>query len=175
MSATILIPVEEYLSRSYEPDREYIDGLVLERNVGEHDHSRLQYLIAAILERAEGIFGFRGFTEQRLRVGPNRYRIPDVLVMPSGYTRQRVIAEPPLLIIEILSPDDSVSEMLTRITDYRRLGVPNIWIVDPYQRKLLEVREEGAVEIEDRVAELRVPGREQPFVIAFNELFDRLS
>ena len=33
MSTATLIPVEEYLSTSYRPDRDYIDGEVRERNV----------------------------------------------------------------------------------------------------------------------------------------------
>lgn len=40
MSATpLLIPVEEYLSTAYRPDCDYVDGEVLERNVGETPHS----------------------------------------------------------------------------------------------------------------------------------------
>lgn len=34
--------VREYLSTSYRPDCGYVDGVVLERNVGEWDHARLQ-------------------------------------------------------------------------------------------------------------------------------------
>jgi hypothetical protein len=42
MERSTLISVEEYLNTSYRPDREYIDGALLERNVGERAHSRLQ-------------------------------------------------------------------------------------------------------------------------------------
>ena len=37
-----LIPVEEYLRTVYRPDCDYIDGEVLERNLGEKPHARLQ-------------------------------------------------------------------------------------------------------------------------------------
>jgi hypothetical protein len=32
------VPVEEYLNTSYDPDREYVDGQLVERHVGEHFH-----------------------------------------------------------------------------------------------------------------------------------------
>jgi hypothetical protein len=33
------VPLEVYLSTSWEPDAEYIDGVVEERPIGEYDHS----------------------------------------------------------------------------------------------------------------------------------------
>jgi hypothetical protein len=42
MAATTLIPVEEYLRTCYRPDRDFIDGVLVERNVGEEFHSYLQ-------------------------------------------------------------------------------------------------------------------------------------
>jgi len=42
MDTTVLVTEEEYLSTSYEPDCEYEDGVLIERNVGERDHSWLQ-------------------------------------------------------------------------------------------------------------------------------------
>jgi hypothetical protein len=41
-SNTPLISVEEYLSECYEPDCDYVDGRVEERNFGEWTHGRLQ-------------------------------------------------------------------------------------------------------------------------------------
>jgi hypothetical protein len=37
-----MITIGEYLSTSYKPDLEYVDGELLERNVAEWDHSWLQ-------------------------------------------------------------------------------------------------------------------------------------
>ncbi len=56
MASRTLISVEEYLRTSYRPDCDYVDGEVLERNVGELDHSWLQtalsaYLFALLQER----------------------------------------------------------------------------------------------------------------------------
>ena len=43
----------EYLATSYRPDREYVDGAVVERNLGEHDHSRLQEVKDGALRTAD--------------------------------------------------------------------------------------------------------------------------
>jgi len=42
MTTKPFVSVEEYLKTSYEPDRDYVDGEVQARNVGERDHSILQ-------------------------------------------------------------------------------------------------------------------------------------
>lgn len=42
------VSVEEYLSTGYEPDCEYEDGMVVERNLGEFEHSFLQTILATL-------------------------------------------------------------------------------------------------------------------------------
>ena len=49
MGSTTLVSVGEYLSTAYRPDREYIDGRILERNLGERDHSVVQTELAIYL------------------------------------------------------------------------------------------------------------------------------
>ena len=68
MGATTLTPLRDYLQASYRPDREYIDGRVLERNLGEKDHSRLQMLLSDYLYSQEGEWGITVFPEQRVQV-----------------------------------------------------------------------------------------------------------
>ena len=42
MATSTLISVAEYLSTSYRPDCDYVDGEVQERNLGEYDHANIQ-------------------------------------------------------------------------------------------------------------------------------------
>ena len=42
MSTVAVVSIEEYLSTSYRPDCDYVDGEVRERNLGEYPHSNLQ-------------------------------------------------------------------------------------------------------------------------------------
>jgi Uma2 family endonuclease len=44
----------------------------------------------------------------------------------------------PDLVIEIVSPDDEPMGLLQKIADYQAAGIPHIWVVDPYKRKLIE-------------------------------------
>ena len=56
MPTSTVVSVEEYLSTDYSPDREYLDGAVVERNLGERSHSRLQALVCSyIMAREKGM------------------------------------------------------------------------------------------------------------------------
>jgi Uma2 family endonuclease len=133
MGSAIQIPVSEYLNTSYRPDREYIDGEVRERNVGKWEHARMQWLLAGWFGLHEVDWEVIGSTEQRLQVTPTRVRIPDLVVLRPG-PQPEVLEEPPLLVIEILSPDDSYSDLQERSEDYRAMGVETVWIIDPKTR-----------------------------------------
>ena len=137
------VPVEGYLHTSYDPDREYVDGQLVERHVGEYLHSRLQALIVALLIERERSRHFRSFTELRVQVNDEpRYRIPDVCVKALPHQASPVLIRPDL-VIEVVSPDDEVPEMLTKIGDYLAAGIPHIWVVDPYKRTLVEADQAG--------------------------------
>jgi Uma2 family endonuclease len=137
------VPLEEYLRTMYHPDREYVDGQLVERHVGEYFHSRLQALIVALLIERERPRHFRSFTELRVRVSDEpRYRIPDICVKALPHERTPILIQPDLA-IEIVSPDDEVPEMLTKIGDYLAAGIPYIWVVDPYKRTLAEADQAG--------------------------------
>jgi Uma2 family endonuclease len=179
MATATLIAVEEYLATSYEPDREYVEGRLVERNVGEHDHSRLQALLAAQFCSLEKRYPIRVFTEQRVRVATgerrHRYRIPDICVMLRPYHRERVLTEPPLIAIEILSPDDTMTSIMERIEDFRLFGIVHIWVVDPRSRRTYTFERR-----ESDTALREVPGKKMPIAelgieIDFNTLFVELE
>jgi Uma2 family endonuclease len=133
VATSIQIPIGEYLNTSYRPDREYVDGEVLERNVGKNEHSRLQALLAMWFGRFEDEWGVATFTEQRVQVSATRIRIPDVLLVPLA-PHPNVLVDPPILVVEILSPDDSYAETERRASDYLAMGVGTVWIIDPVNR-----------------------------------------
>jgi len=59
--------------------------------------------------------------------------VPDLVVLSAG-PQPDVLIDPPLLVIEILSPDDSYSDTQDRAQDYRQMGVQTVWIIDPKTR-----------------------------------------
>ena len=101
--------------------------------MGKWEHARVQWLLAMWFGTHEKQWGIIGSTEQRVQVGPNRVRVPDLVVLTAG-PQPDVLTEPPLLVIEILSPDDSYSDTQERAEDYRAMGVGTVWIVDPKTR-----------------------------------------
>ena len=131
-----LMSVEEYLATSFpDGDREYLDGVVVERNLGTEPHGALQMLLGEYLNSQSKRLGLAVRTETRTRVTATRYRVPDILVMVRPYNRARgVIVDPPFLIVEIVSPDDRISETIKRYTDYAALGVCHVVQLDPVER-----------------------------------------
>lgn len=133
MASATQIPVSEYLDTIYHPDREYVDGELRERNVGKWEHARVQWLLAGWFVNHESAWDVIGSTEQRVRISPTRIRIPDLVVLRPG-PQPDILTDPPLLIIEVLSPDDSYSDLQERCQDYWQMGVETVWIVDPKTR-----------------------------------------
>jgi Uma2 family endonuclease len=124
------ITLEAYLNSIFHPDMEYVDGELKERNVGSYEHSRLQALITQWFGNSESAWGVQVVTEQRTRTSDTNILIPDVALLPRG-PQPRVIAEPPILAVEILSPEDRYSEMTVKIRKFLQWGVRSVWIVDP--------------------------------------------
>jgi len=154
MDATTLVSVEQYLSSVYEPDCDYVDGEIEDRNVGEKDHSKLQFRVQMLLSRIPGI---AIFPEVRIRVAPTRYRVPDVSVYLTEPSEQ-VFTTPPFLVVEILSPEDRWSRLTRKLEDYFAMGCPNIWILDPVRSKAYRYEGEAVSEVHDafRTADSRV-------------------
>jgi Uma2 family endonuclease len=134
MATAALIPVSEYLQTTYRPDRDYIDGELKERNVGEQPHAHIQNIIGGIFRENRKTWRVRALTEQRVQVHSRRYRIPDVCVIRNTDPKDPIIAFPPLLCIEVLSSADRFHELQERVDDYARMGVENIWVIDPWKR-----------------------------------------
>lgn len=133
MATSVLIPIDKYLKTSYRPDREYVDGEVVERNMGKWEHARVQALLTIWFGQHEQQWGIATATQWRTRVSGTRVRIPDVVLVRTG-AQPDVLSDPPVLIVEILSPDDSYSDTQNRAQDYVQMGVETIWIIDPQTR-----------------------------------------
>jgi Uma2 family endonuclease len=142
MATGTVISLEEYLSTVYDPDCEFVDGELVERNMGESDHSGLQMIIAAQMYNQRREYGIYVFPELRVQVAARRYRVPDITVT-TRKIQGRILREPPFLCIEILSPEDRASRIETKIDDYLGFGVPNIWIIDPHEKKGWSYTREG--------------------------------
>ena len=163
------VSLEEYLSTVYDPDCEYVDGELIERNMGEIDHSALQTIIAAFLYNQRHESGIHVFTELRVQVAATRYSIPDICVTGKK-ARGRILREPPLLCIEILSPEDRVGRMELKIDDYLAFGVRHIWLIDPRRRKAWSYTNEGK-----RESSALLTTSKPPLTLSLDEVFAALD
>ena len=147
MSVGTLVPLAEYLATSYDPDVEYVDGALVERNMGDWLHSLIQRnLILALGRKYPHLFAM---PELRSRTRETRYRLPDVSVL-LDHPRTRFLLEAAHIAIEILSEDDRMSQVLEKLAEYEAAGIAHVWLIDP-RLELLSVYSDGNLNRADKL------------------------
>lgn len=130
--------VDEYRHASFDgPDRDYVDGEVIERNMGELPHARLQAELIGQLSRLVKPSGFQVLAEIRIQVSPARFRVADIAVWRPGPLGDRIPAIPPFLVVEILSREDRLVRLQPKIGEYLAYGVEWVWVIDPDERRAM--------------------------------------
>lgn len=170
--ATVLaaISVEQYLAASYEPDCEYVDGAIVERNSGERDHSWLQGILTSYLMTHRKQWGIRIFPAQRVQINPRRFRVPDITVVTGPMPKGQIFQEPPFLCIEILSPEDRMSRIIEKVKEYLTFGVQYVWVIDPANRSAWAYDHRGGHEVTDQLS------TNQPdIMVSLADLFQELD
>ena len=164
-----LTSLAEYLDTAYRPDREYIDGTIEERSLGEYDHANLQSALVTWFRNRQGEWKIRAVVEQRIQVRPTRFRVPDATVIDRAQAVEQILTQPPLLVIEVLSPDDTWPRMEERIADYLSFGIPNVWVLDPAARRAWAITPNGRSDTNI----LQVAG--SAIAVSLEELFQELE
>jgi Uma2 family endonuclease len=158
-----LITPEEFLRMPDQKDFELIDGELVPR-YGEPGESRVSALsswVGTNLGRLIGnhveparlgwVFGpdngFQCFADR-----PKTVRSPDVSFVKAGRTSWDQIARgwlriAPDLVVEVISPNEKVSELDEKIAMFLKEGVPLIWIVNPDVRTIRILRVDGSTAI----------------------------
>jgi Uma2 family endonuclease len=130
-----MVSVQEYLTTSYEADREFVDGELLERHSGERPHSHAHGAMGFLLFQQEARLGVRVLMSQRVQVSPTRFRVPDVCVVLASDPRDPIVHHPPVLCVEVLSRVDTVTRFNEKLADYFQMGVRYVWVLDPLTRR----------------------------------------
>ncbi len=141
---TLPMSVEEYLSTTFRPDVDYVDGYIEERNVGEMDHGTVQGVLYALFLSKRTEWKIWPALETRVQVSSRRFRVPDVAVVSPEARAEQIIRTPPLLCVEVLSPEDTMQRTLGKIREYFDMGVPAVWIIEPRQRSLTACLADGS-------------------------------
>lgn len=169
MSTKVLMDVSEYLHTSFEgPDCEYLDGEIVERNMGELPHGDVQLNLATLLRQLRRRLGLRVVPEIRIQISPQRYRVPDIAVWRNDNIGTSIPTIPPFLIVEVLSPEDRMVRMLPKIQEYLSIGVEWIWIVDPQEQSALLYSQKNPAGAVCDILRTEDPAIEIPLTAAFD-------
>ncbi len=169
MATSVLTPLAEYLHTMYHPDCDWVDGELRERNVGEATHSNIQKFFIYFLTGKSKDWQIRVWPEQRVQVAATRFRIPDICATRRTAPFEEIIHTPPLLCIEVLSPDDRMSDTQEKVDDYLKMGVEIVWVVDPRRRTAFQTDGRSL----QPVATLTVPG--SPIAVDVTDVFAELD
>ena len=166
-AARTQVSIDEYLHTAYEPDCDYVDGIVLERNVGEKDHSKVQRELLLYLHERRKLWNIFVIQEQRVQVSRTRFRVPDLCVIAGPEPDEQIFTSPPFLCVEILSPEDRMSRMQERIDDYLRFGVSYVWVIDPQTERAWIYAPETIREVRDGILRTENPQLTVPLADLF--------
>jgi Uma2 family endonuclease len=162
MKTAALVPVEEYLRTSYDPDCDYVDGEVVERNLGERDHSSVQRQLILFFGTRPKQWKVFVFPEQRVQVSAKRFRVPDVCVYVGEEPQDQIFRTPPFICIEVLSPEDRWERTQQKIDDYLKFGVPYVFVLNPRDKRAWAYTKDGSTEIRDGVLRTENPALAVP-------------
>ena len=161
------ISIDEYLATSYEPDLEFVDGVLEEKNMGEWEHSLLQIAVGAWFFSHRDDWGINVVTEYRTRTAMTRVRLPDVCVVRRGGPKERVGVTAPLVVIDILSPEDRPGRVMRRLDEFVAMGTENIWVLDPSDRSAATYSRSGMKPVSGK----RLEVEETPIYLELAEVF----
>jgi Uma2 family endonuclease len=133
MAMKTAISPEEYLAMRFEWEPEYVHGELKNRSMPDFVRGRISSRFAILLALLERQQRFFVGTEVRCRVASDIYRLPDVILAKHF---ERVPSTPPIMIAEILSRDDAYVDVVEKAEEYATWGVPHIWLIDPWSRRL---------------------------------------
>ena len=140
-----IVTPEQYLATQFEREPELVHGEIAERPLPTFRHGNIQLRMGSRLMALQQSYPVFTGVEVRVRIAPDLYRIPDIS-MWEGAAPDAVPASPPLLVVEISSPDDRLDAMLQKLEEYRVWGVPYIWLIEP-ELKRIHVYDQGSLQL----------------------------
>ncbi len=128
------ISMEQFLNTSYKPVREYIDGETREKGITGRSHENVRNNLLTFLLPKQKSWGVKFYVELFTRVSATRIRMPDVSLVRDPVWDGEVLVSVPEMVIEILSPTNTLREISERVSDYLQFGVPKIYVLDPFDK-----------------------------------------
>ena len=152
---------------------ELIDGREIEKPLPKKFHVFVQSYLNFILMR-DLPRRYRAASELNVLCGDDRL-VPDLTVMErEAHFINGDLADPPLLIIEILSPGQTIGQLFDRADRLVRAGAPVCWIIWPERRKAWLYSAEDVTEARDSLV-AALPGSDPGITIPLAELWAELE
>jgi len=130
---------EDFVALPEDDTRELIDGELVEVDVPTYDH---EAIVAAL------VYFFYGWSREhggrvlasgyKVKVSSRRGLMPDVQYYRAGRQPplQALTEGAPDLGVEVVSPSSGRYDWVTKLNDYRSIGMPEYWIIDPMAQSL---------------------------------------
>ncbi|MGD1920611.1 MAG: Uma2 family endonuclease [Pleurocapsa sp.] len=140
-----LYSFEEYLQHELDPDNRYelVDGKLELMNPPTFRHILICDFIRdafkAEINRLQ--LPWLAMREGGIRTGWRKSRIADVYVVEkepvmSSLDESGVLSTPPLLVVEVISPESIKRDYRYKRSEYAAIGINEYWIVDPMQQQV---------------------------------------
>ena len=152
--------VETYLKTSFEPEAELADGVVVERNTGLTAHSRWQVALIGYFGARGREWGLRVRPILRIKTGEATFCVPDIALLDASLPQEPLPTAPPVAIFEVLDPEDRFSLTMRRCSDFERMGIGSIYLIDPDDNSCTRYLK-GSLYFKQQ--SITVAGREIPF------------
>lgn len=140
-----LYSFEEYLTYDDGTDNRYelVDGRLEIVNPPTIKHFLLAKFIEGLLDAEIKRLGLDWlcFKETGVRTGKNKSRLTDICVVTFAQAQElinesAVFETPPLLVVEVVSPESISRDYRWKRSEYAALEIPEYWIVDPLKNQV---------------------------------------
>ena len=118
---------------------ERIEGQLVERPMPSRRHAEVQLnttLLLRQITKQHGMKAYQEWTLDEADVPEHDWMTPDVLVsLPGPLKESRIghLLPPAFLAVEVLSPGQTIPQMLKKARRLLRWGVQHVWLIEPEQ------------------------------------------
>jgi len=128
----------------WEGDFDYVDGMLQRHDWGDYSHGNMQTRLMCWFADFKLDWHIWVIPSLTLQITPTRFRVPDVAIFNRNVRGESpAVTTAPLIVIEVLSPEDTMMHIAALEADYREMGVANIWIIDPGKERGWRCEREG--------------------------------
>ena len=171
--------VQEYLDLKGNRLIEFSNGFIEVLTMPTMRHQLIVLFLSDVFRAflARGNLGRLLVAPFRVRLWPDKFREPDVMIMRSEHANRmgEEYWEGADLVIEVVSDDDRRRDLETKRFEYARAAIPEYWIVDPQTETVTVLTLEGDAYANhgefrrgQRASSRLLPG----FDVAVSEVFD---